>query len=112
MPFIYLEPLPPRATKSELIGFVCDKGEIDRRHIGRVDLRGKQASVEVPEGWDTRLAKSLDGAAFGTGRVRAWTGASHRSVGSSQESDAHFIRLARLLELESQAEERQNSERL
>jgi hypothetical protein len=112
MPVIFLEPLPPKATKSEVIRFLCEKGEIDHRKIGRIDLRGRQAIVEVQGGWDTRLVKALDGAAFGNGRVRAWSGATGEAEGASPSADDHFVRLTRLLELESQAESRETAERL
>ena len=112
MPLIHLEPLPARVTKSDLLTFLCDQGELDRRRVGRIELRGRQATVEVPEGWEVRLVKALDGAAFGNGRVRAWTGAASGSAGFSQNSDDHFKRLTRLLALEAQAEAEQAAERV
>jgi ATP-dependent RNA/DNA helicase IGHMBP2 len=112
MPVICLEPLPPKTTKSEVIGFLCEKGGLDRRKIGRIDIRGRRGDVEVPEGWDRRLVKALDGATFGNGRVRAWSNATGAAEGANQSVDDHFIRLTRLLELESQAEARETAERL
>ena len=46
---------------------------LDRRRVGRIELRGTQAVVEVPDGWEARLVKALDGQLFGDRRVRAWT---------------------------------------
>ena len=42
--------------------------------MGRIELRGNQAVVEVPDGWEARLVKLLDGQALGDRRVRVWTG--------------------------------------
>jgi len=85
---------------------------MDRRRVGRIELRGRQATVEVPDGWEVRLVKALDGAAFGNGRVRAWAGTAAGSAGFSQSVDDHFQRLTRLLATESQAESQQAAERV
>jgi ATP-dependent RNA/DNA helicase IGHMBP2 len=111
MSFIHIEPLPARTTKSDIVRFVCDTGDIDRRRLGRIDLSGRHAAVEVPDGWETRVVKALDGAAFGDGRVRAWTGG-ERSAGASPSSDDFFRRLTRLMDLEAQAEAQQTADRI
>jgi superfamily I DNA and/or RNA helicase len=76
--------------------------------VGRIELRGGQATIEVPEGWQGRLAKALDGQLYGDRRirVRAEVPADARSAGED-----HFQRLARLLDLESRAEAQQAAER-
>jgi hypothetical protein len=75
--------------------------------VGRIELRGRQAAVEVPDGWEARLVKILDGRQFGERRIRAWsTGAA--AAGRGQED--HFQRLGRLLELESRAEAQRAAE--
>ena len=100
MAFVYLEPVPRRASRDELFALLVREGGIDRRRVGRIELRGRQAVVEVPEGWETRLVKKLDGWRFGTQRIRAWTTSEPQACG---EED-HFQRLVRLLGLESRAE--------
>jgi superfamily I DNA and/or RNA helicase len=101
MPLLHLEPLPPRVTKGEILHLLCSIGGIDREKVGRIDLRGVVAVIEVPPGWDRRLVKALDGAALKERQLRAWTtGDSAESAGA----DDHFQRLARLLKLESEAE--------
>ena len=108
MPLLHLEPLPRRATKSDLIEFFRDRGGIDRRLVGRIELRGNRALIEVPAGWETRLAKTLDGAVFRDRRVRVWlaeTSDSPRASGAvAPANEEHFARLARLLKLENAAE--------
>ncbi len=69
--------------------------------MGRIELHGKQAVVEIPDGSEARLVKALDGRQFGDRRVRAWT-SSPPTAGPSDEDE--FLRLARLLDLESRAE--------
>src|SRR5262245_37524794 len=111
MPIIHIEPIPSRASKGDLIDLVCSKGELDRRRIGRIELRGKMAVVEVPEGSTSRLVKLLDGANLGTGRVRVWAAPETGIAGSYGGSDEHFQRLGRLIALESQAESQETAAR-
>jgi hypothetical protein len=61
MPLLHLEPLPPRTTKGDLLDLLAGAG-LDRRRVGRIDLRGRLAVIEVPDGWPPRLVKALDGA--------------------------------------------------
>src|SRR5438128_241407 len=102
MALLHLEPLPARTTKGEILSFLCGAG-IDGKRVGRIDLRGATAVVEVPDGWESRLVKALDGAAFKNRRLRAWAG----TPAERSDDGDHFQRLARLLELESRAEAEQ-----
>jgi ATP-dependent RNA/DNA helicase IGHMBP2 len=111
MSLLHLEPLPPRTTKGELLTFLADTGGIERRRVGRIDLRGTTAVVEVPDEWLARLVKALDGASWKDRRVRAWAAGPETNAGDED----HFQRLARLLELEAEEEAeqaRQQSQRL
>ena len=103
MALLHLEPLPPRVSRGDVLRFVCERGGIDGRLVGRIDLQGRSATVEVPDSWEARLVKALDGAALNDRKLRAWSGGG--PAGGAGED--HFLRLARLLELESQAEARQ-----
>jgi superfamily I DNA and/or RNA helicase len=111
MPLLYLEPLPRRATKIDLLAWLERLGGIDRRRVGRIELRGRQAVIEVPDGWELRLVKALDGQPLDERRLRVWSGPGTHSAswGEGQplpqgDEEAHFLQLARLLKLESQAE--------
>src|SRR5689334_3624060 len=104
MILLYLEPVPPRTTKGEILHFLMTAGGIRREQVGRIDLRGATAVVEVPPGWETRLVKALDGAALKNRRLRAWSTAGPDSPSAGED---HFQRLARLLNLEAEAEARQ-----
>src|ERR1041384_799397 len=107
MPLVHLDHLPPRTTKGELLRFVCETGGIDGDKVGRIDLHGALATIEVPATWAPRLAKKLDGAVLKERRLRAWCGDVQDSPAAH---DDHFRRLARLLELESAAEAAQTLE--
>ncbi|MGA2621120.1 MAG: AAA domain-containing protein, partial [Thermoguttaceae bacterium] len=76
-------------------------GGLARRQVGRIELHGNRAAVEVPEGWPSRLIKLLDGRPWNDRRVRVW--AAGQPADSPASAD-HFQRLARCLDLESRAE--------
>jgi ATP-dependent RNA/DNA helicase IGHMBP2 len=103
---LHLEPLPPRTTRRDVIDFLTSAAGIPARQIGRIDLRGQTATVDLPEQWAARLVKALDGAAWKDRKIRAWTTSAQRPTGED-----HFQRLARLLELESAAEAQEMRER-
>ena len=104
MPLLHIEPLPRRTTKGEILNLLCTVGGLRREQVGRIDLHGCTAAIEVPAGSEGRLAKALDGTSFKDGLLRAWiTG----GVAIPTDADDHFQRLAQLLNLESQAEVQQ-----
>jgi ATP-dependent RNA/DNA helicase IGHMBP2 len=109
MALLHFESLPPRITKGELLSLLCSTGGIRGEQVGKIDLRGTMASVEVPAGWEARLVKALDGGMLKERRVRVWSAG---AGGSASAEEDHFRRLSRLVELESEAEARQTRETL
>jgi DNA polymerase III delta prime subunit len=107
MPVLHLQPLPRRTSKSDLLAFLEEVGGVDRRRVGRIELRGTEALVEIAEGSEARLVKALDGRLLGDRRVRAWTSS---AVAAGRGAEDHFQRLARLLEMESRAEAQEAAE--
>ena len=107
MALLHLEPLARRASKADILAFLDRAGGLDRGRVGRIELQGKRATVEVPDGWEARLVRALDGQPLGERRVRVWAG---DSPASGRGDEDHFQRLARLLELESEEESRQAAE--
>lgn len=105
---LHLEGLPPRITRSELLQFILDVGGLDHRRLGKLELRGNQAEIEVPSGWEHRLVKAISAATLRERRIRAWA---ERQPGSATSEHEHFDRLLRLLELESRAEAQRAVER-
>jgi ATP-dependent RNA/DNA helicase IGHMBP2 len=104
MTLLHLEPLPPRTTKGEILNLLCTAGGLRREQVGRIDLQGATVVIEVPDGSDARVVKALDGVDFKERRLRAWCTA---GATSPADPNDHFQRLARLLNLESQAEAEQ-----
>lgn len=96
---LHLDSLPPRTTKGELLAFVCNTTGLRGAQVGKIDLHGNTALIELPAETLSRVVKALDGAEFKQRRLRAWAAA----VKAADPND-HFQRLARLLELESRAE--------
>jgi ATP-dependent RNA/DNA helicase IGHMBP2 len=104
MPLLHIEPLPPRTSKGEILDLLCTTGGLQRQQVGRIELHGALATIEVPAEWQTQLVKALDGASLKDRRLRAWSDGSAITAG---DGDQHFSRLVRLLNLESEAEARQ-----
>jgi superfamily I DNA and/or RNA helicase len=92
-----------------LLALVCSAGGIRGEQVGKIDLRGTMATVEVPAGREARLVKALDGATLKERRLRVW---SSGPGGSASAADNHFQRLSRLVELESEAEANRTRETL
>lgn len=108
MPLVHLRSLSRRVKTSDILTFLDNVGGLSGRRVGRIELRGGEAAIEVPEGWQSRVAKGLDGQLLGDRRVQAW--AECPSDVHSGEED-HFARLTRLLEMESRAEAQEATER-
>jgi superfamily I DNA and/or RNA helicase len=106
MPRICLERLPRRATVADLLGLLDRVGQIDRRLVGKIELRGGRAMIEVPSGWEARLVKALDGAVLDDRHLRASLDlpAAPQTVSPHGGPEEHFHRLARLLDQEAAAE--------
>ena len=109
MALIHLAPLPNGTTKGELLHFFCSTSGIEGKRVGKIELQGSTAVVEAPDDWEARLIKALDGALMNGRRLRAWSRSA--SAPALSEED-HFQRLARLLDLEAQAEAEQARTRM
>ena len=108
MATIHLEPLSRRVSKADIFALFAEVGGVGRQKIGRIELQGTQAIVEVPDGWESRLVRLLDGQPLGERRVRVWATGQQADTGRRDED--HFQRLGRLLELESRAEAKRAAE--
>ncbi len=109
MALIHLAPLSRRVTKGQLLQFFCTAGGIEGKRVGKIELSGSTAVIEAPDEWEARLIKALDGAMMDGRRLRAW---SRSTSAPSSNGEDHFQRLARLLELEGQAEAEQARTRM
>jgi len=108
MSLLHIQPLPRQVTKAQLLGFINSVPRMDRQRVGRIDLRGGEAIIEIPDGWQVRLVQALDGQRLGRRHVRVWV--ESQGDGSTADGD-HFEHLARLLEMESRAEAAKAAER-
>src|SRR5688572_10854779 len=70
---LHLEALPPQTTKGTIVRLLEQVGQLDKLKIGVIELKGRTATVEVPEAWRARLVKLLDGASVGNKLIRAWS---------------------------------------
>lgn len=104
MSLIILDQLSPRVRKADLLRLLDNVGGLAGRRVGKIELSGGRASVEVPGGWEGRLAKALDGTVLHGRRISAW--ASGTDAGSASGADEHLPRLVRLIDVEREAEGR------
>jgi hypothetical protein len=98
MAWLQIEGLPSRTGKGELFKLIVEAG-LAKDRVGKIELHGSEAAIEVPEGWEDRLARALDGAVSGNRTLRAWS----RGDGNTPGAE-HFDKLLRLLDLEERAE--------
>jgi len=110
MPIVHLEQLSPKVGKADLLKIFAQMGGLPGKRIGKIELGGGRATVEVPSGWEGRIAKALDGASLAGRTIRAWAGAD-KTRGAREAHDDHFRRLIELLELERETEARRAVER-
>ena len=102
MSLVILEQLSPRVGKADLLRLFDTVGGLAGSRVGKIELSGGRASVEVPSGWEDRLARTLDGATLHGRRITAW--ASGGEAGSAAGDHEHLQRLIRLIEVEREAE--------
>jgi superfamily I DNA and/or RNA helicase len=107
MILLHLESLSRQITKSDLLTLLTSVGGLEPHGVGRIDLQAGEAVIEVPDSWQTRLVKALDGQMLRDRRVRVWA----ESPPDSDDTGGHFERFVRLLELESRAEDQEAIER-
>ncbi len=100
---LYIDSIPSRLTKGNLLAWVLDTEEIKKQQVGVIEIHDRQAVLEVPETAGPRLAKRLDGQKLKGRSVQVW----FESEGEATVGAEHFNRLLRLLELEARSEAEQ-----
>ncbi|MCU0915685.1 MAG: AAA domain-containing protein [Planctomycetes bacterium] len=105
---LHLESLSRQITRSDLLAFLHSVAGLDRSRVGRIDLHGGTAVIEIPDGWQARIVKALDGQMLGNRRVRVWA---ENPPDADDPGRHHFDRLIRLLEQESGAQAQEAAER-
>jgi ATP-dependent RNA/DNA helicase IGHMBP2 len=102
MPLVILDQLAAKVSKADLLRLFDEIGGLAGSRVGKIELSGGRATVEVPSGWEERLARLLDGAVLHRRRISAWAGgAGADEAGADRE---HLQRLIRLIEIEREAE--------
>ena len=100
MAAIHIEPVPPRCSPGVVLAFICNRAKIDRKHVGKIALLGRGATVEIADAKAAAVVKALDGATIQDKPVRV------RFAGKGDFTEAdHFAHLSKLLDLEAEAEE-------
>lgn len=112
MGVLHLESLPPDTNRKTIVRLLLQVGKIARPQIGSVEILGRSARIELPDGVLDRVAAAIDGSKLADAKVRAW-GLKRETVaevphGGRRFADRavreHFARLSRLLDLEGEAE--------
>jgi ATP-dependent RNA/DNA helicase IGHMBP2 len=103
MAFIHLDALPPKTTNGTIVRLLIQVGQLDRNRIGAVEVRGRTATVEVPDAWGHRVAKAIDGSNLANRLIRAWCETAEDTAGE----DPHLQHLMQMLDLEGAAEAEQ-----
>ena len=100
---LILEQLSPRVGKSDLLRLLDNVGGLSGSRVGKIELSGGRAAIEVPNGWEGRLARALDGNTLHGRRIIAWASETADGATSTGEHE-HLRKLVRLIEIEREAE--------
>lgn len=100
MEHLFIDGLPPKTSIGRVLRLLIEEGGLKKDRIGRIDLNGSLATVEVPDGRAARLVRVLDGCAVETRRIHVW----QKAYG---ESHPHFAQLRRWMVMEAKAEQEQ-----
>ncbi|MBG86471.1 MAG: hypothetical protein CMO80_06165 [Verrucomicrobiales bacterium] len=103
---LQFDSLPARVTKSTLLRWILDSEEVKKQQVGRIEIFGRQGSVEVPDSAGPRLAKRLDGRKLNGRVTQVW----YEGGDEERNRSGHFKKLSRWLEMERSAEEEQAAE--
>jgi ATP-dependent RNA/DNA helicase IGHMBP2 len=109
MPQIILEQLAPRVGKADLLKLFDTVGGLSGQRVGKIELSGGRAVVEVPAGWQDRLAKALDGSTVHGRRITAY--AAREATSGAEGGLGHLQKLVRLIDVERKAEAERAIER-
>lgn len=103
---LFINPIRDRVTKGNILRWILDTNEVKKQQVGSIEIRGRQAIVEIPESAGPRLVKRLDGGTLLDTVVQVWF--------ASEEGDSdptgHFEQLGRWLDLEQRAEAEEAAE--
>jgi superfamily I DNA and/or RNA helicase len=112
MPLVRLENLP-ELTKGKLLALTCERAAIVGKDVGRIELAGRTATLEVAEALAERVVRAWDQNELEGRRVRARVLGSDAPARSIPPAATRpFERLRFLLELERAAERTRFTETL
>ncbi|MCO6456498.1 MAG: AAA family ATPase [Pirellulaceae bacterium] len=99
---LHLGSLPPRTTRGTLVRLLVQVGGIAKAKLGAIEVHGREATIEVPQRSLDDLVRALDGTQLDHYHIRAWY-----QIAKKPGDEDHFQRLARLLDMEAEAEAEQ-----
>ena len=103
-----LEALPPGTTKGTIVRLLEQVGGVPKHLIGKIELAGRIATIEVPGAKLPRILRLLDGSPLGIHKIRAVAArAASEPRGAGDPEVDHFTRLGRWLDMEAAAEAEQ-----
>ena len=70
---LFLDSLPLKISKGTILRLLIEQGGLNRSKVGQIDLRGRQATIEVPPNWLPRLIRAIDGTPLNNHHIRAWS---------------------------------------
>ena len=99
MELLYIDKLPKGFGRNKLMRLLIEEGNFDKLRIGKIDVTGKRAIIELDSDRAARVAETLDGLLVGNSKIRAWHELTNENV------DDHFSNQLRWLALEAKADQ-------
>ena len=106
MALLFLDALPPHTGRGAILRLLIETGQVGRSDVGKIEVHGHRATVELPAKTMPSLVAALDGVTFNNRHIRAWSDGL-TLYGQSSTDEDHFRRLLRLMALEANAEKQQ-----
>lgn len=100
---IYVSGLPENSGPGNLLGAIANQAGIDGDKVGNIDIKGSVAKVSVSEDVADEVVDRLESVSGKSVYV---------GIVESEEKEAHFLELARLVEIEREEEMRRHEEEI
>ena len=78
---LHVDSLSSKTFPGDLLAWVLNTNELKKQQVGKIEIQGRHATIEIPDKAGARLVKRLDGQKLKNRSVQVW------HEGQQDESD-------------------------